>query len=269
MGAVMAFDSKEYFKAYRTTDEYRAKVREYKKRKREELINSPEYIEAKRQKALIVAENYKARQKRSSLRYHQKHREAINARAREKWRLAHPPKPAKPKLTEEEKRAKQRAASIAYYYANKEQCKANIHKWMQANKDRMRELVRAWQKKNPEKYKAARKQYNENNKEHVKTLAKAAEERRFAENPDKIRARRKVYKAKTKANNPEKYIEMQRAGVRRAGKKRVEEMHEKYINHLLTKSSGIKLKIEEIPKELIEVKRLQLLIRRFTNEKRD
>jgi hypothetical protein len=266
MGVVMAFDSKEYLKAYRTTDEYRAKAREYKRRKRQELINSPEYIEAKRQKALIVAENYKAKKRRSDLKYYQKNKETINAKARERWRLAHPPKPAKPKLTEEEKLAKQRAYSIAYYYANKEQCKANINKWMQENKDRMRELVRAWRKKNPEKYKESRKKYNENNKERIKELAKANAERRFAERPDEIRARRKASKARTKAKYPEKYIEMQRAGVRRAGKKRVEVMHEAYINHLLTKSSGIKLKVEEIPKELIEAKRLQLLIKRELNK---
>jgi len=39
-------------------------------------------------------------------------------------------------------------------------------------------------------------------------------------------------------------------------------MKDSYINHLLTKGSGLKLKVEEVPTELMEAKRLQLMIKR-------
>jgi hypothetical protein len=257
----MAYD-KEYYAAYRSTEEYKAKVREYKRRKREELINSPEYIEAKRQKAIIVAANYKAKKRRSSLKYFYKNREALNAKAREQWRLKHPPKPKKPAMTKEEKRLKQLANSIAYYHANKEKCKANIKKWQVNNRERMNELVRNWQEKNPEKYKEMRKRHAEKNKKIISERNKIYHARKFAENPDAVRKERQERKKRLLASNPEKYLEMRRRGVSRAGKKRVGQMKDSYINHLLTKGSGLKLKVEEVPTELMEAKRLQLMIKR-------
>lgn len=50
-------------------------------------------------------------------RYREKHREHCR-RSAAKRRAAQPPKPQKPKLTEEEKIAQRRARSLAYYYAH-------------------------------------------------------------------------------------------------------------------------------------------------------
>ena len=190
--------------------------------------------------------------------YREKNLEEMRAKARERYAQAHPPQPKLPKKTLEEKRAYQRA----YYQANKERCKELTKKWVANNRERMCKIVRDWQKKNPERYKELRQNYVTKNKEHVKQIAKAGRDRRFAENPEKVRQARRDVREKQKAKDPERYIEMRRAYIRKSSKKLVAEITEGYVAHLLSKSTGFRLHSSGIPKELIEAKRLQLMIKR-------
>jgi hypothetical protein len=203
---------------------------------------------------------YKDMEKRRACKkaYREKNAEALRAKAREKYAQAHPPQPKKPKKTDEERRAYQRA----YREANKERCNELVKKWAENNKDRVKELARDWQKKNPERYKELRQNYVNKNKEHILQVAKAGRDRRYAENPEKVREARKALKARQMAKNPEKFIEMRRAVIRRASKKLVAEITDGYVAHLLAKSSGYRLLANEVPRELLEAKRLQLMIKR-------
>jgi hypothetical protein len=193
--------------------------------------------------------------------YREKNLEEMRAKAREKYAQAHPPQPKKPTKTLEEKRAYQRAYQRAYYQANKERCKELTKKWVANNKERMREIVRDWQKKNPERVKEQRKQYRKENGEHVRTLAKIQRARRRAENPEKVKAQHKAAKERQKVNNPN-YITLRRNTTQRAQKRRVAQIRDGYVAHLLSKSTGFRLHAGDIPKELIEAKRLQLMIKR-------
>jgi hypothetical protein len=190
--------------------------------------------------------------------YREKNAEALRAKAREKYAQAHPPKPKKPTKTLEEKRAYQRA----YREANKEKCKELTKKWAENNKDRVKELTRDWQKKNPERFKELTQRYRANNKEHIRQVAKIARDRRYAENPEKVGEARKALKARQMAKDPERFIEMRRAVIRKSSKKLVAEITDGYVAHLLAKSSGYRLLANEVPKELLEAKRLQLMIKR-------
>lgn len=190
--------------------------------------------------------------------YREKNLEEMRAKARERYAQAHPPQPKKTKWTEEYRREYQRA----YYQANKEKCKELTKKWVANNRERMREIVRGWQVNNPERIKELRQNYITKNKEHIKQLAKAGRDRRFAENPEKVRQARKDVREKQKAKDPERYMEMRRTYIRKSSKKLVAEITEGYVAHLLSKSTGFRLHSSVIPKEMIEAKRLQLMIKR-------
>jgi len=202
--------------------------------------------------------------RKKNKKYREKNLEVLRAKARERWAMNNPPKPKKPTRTDEERRAYQRA----YYQANKERITALTKKWQQENKERMREIVRKWQINNPERLKELRRRHYENNREHVLALTKAGRDRRFAENPEKVREARRARVAKEFAKDPEKYIQRRREYIRVSGKRRTEEIRDGYVAHLLAKSTGFRLQAEDLPKELIEAKRLQLLIRRELNEER-
>ena len=207
---------------------------------------------------------YKDMEKRRACKkaYREKNAEVLRAKAREKYAQAHPPQPKKPKKTDEERRAYQRAYQRAYREANKERCNELVKKWAENNKDRVKELTRDWQKKNPERFKELTQRYRANNKEHIRQVAKIARDRRYAENPEKVREARKALKARQMAKDPERFIEMRRAVIRRSSKKLVAEITDGYVAHLLAKSSGYRLLANEVPKELLEAKRLQLMIKR-------
>jgi len=200
--------------------------------------------------------------RKKNKKYRENNLERLRAEARERYAQANPPKPKKPTKTLEEKRAYQRA----YYQANKERVTALTKKWQQENKERMREIVRKWQINNPKRYEELRQQYRDRNKEKIREYAKQGARRRFAENPEKVREARRARVAKEFAKDPEKYIQRRREYIRVSGKRRTEEIRDGYVAHLLAKSTGFRLKTEDLPKELIEAKRLQLLIRRELNE---
>ena len=202
--------------------------------------------------------------RKKNKKYREKNLEMLRAKARERYAKTYQPKPKKPPRTDEERLAYQRA----YYQANKERVTALTKKWQEENKERMREIVRNWQINNPEKLKELRKRYYENNREYVLALAKKNRDKQFAENPEKVREARRARVAKEFAKNPEKYLEKRRQYIRVSGKRRTEEIRDGYVAHLLAKSTGFRLQADDLPKELIEAKRLQILIRRELYEKR-
>jgi hypothetical protein len=201
--------------------------------------------------------------------YYERNAEALRIKARKNYAQAHPPKPKKPKKTDEEKRAYQREYRLEYYAKNKEECKERSKKWQLENKERMHEIVKKSQTKYAEKYKLQQQKYRKENRKHINQVAKVARDRRYMEDPEKVRKARKALKARQMARNPERYIERRRLYIRKASKKLVEEVTDGYVAHLLAKSSNHRLLATELPKELIEAKRLQILIRREVNEKRE
>jgi hypothetical protein len=92
--------------------------------------------------------------------------------------------------------------------------------------------------------------------------------RRYAQDPDKIRAQRKANKQKQFEKDPVAYVAKRNELLRRWSKRKVDSLKDEYVAHLLAKSTGVKLKAKDIPQELIEAKRLHVLIQReVRNEK--
>ena len=133
--------------------------------------------------------------------------------------------------------------------------------------------------KDPEKLRAKRARFRAKHKERLKA------ERSSEESKSKRRAKY----AERKVNNPEwaayqlekalrnkqvrklkdpiAFREKRNAHRRKECKQWVEQAGDSYINILLS-NTGVKLALYEVPKELIEAKRLQLLIQReVRNEK--
>jgi hypothetical protein len=133
--------------------------------------------------------------------------------------------------------------------------------------------------KDPEKLRAKRARFRAKHRERLKAERSSEESK----------AKRRAKYAEKKATNPEwaayqlekslrnrqalkikdppLFREKANAYRRKESKRFVEQAGDRYINTLLSKT-GVKLDLYEVPKELIEVKRLQLLIQReVRNEK--
>jgi hypothetical protein len=123
---------------------------------------------------------------------------------------------------------------------------------------------KAWQKayRSTEEFKAKRRA--------TRDLVKNREDckKYYANNYDKISAKHKEYYLKP--NVVERVKEQKKFYQQTTGKitkkKYIEELHDTYICNQMCRNSNLQHK--DIPKELIEAKRLQLLIRRITDEKR-
>jgi hypothetical protein len=161
----------------------------------------------------------------------------------------------------------------AYYEANKEKLRAQGREWYaknperakeyyKQNKEKMCKAVKEWIKANPERHKANRKEYETANKEKLRAQSKASAKRRYEENPQKIREQRKAVKQRQFEKDPAAYVAKRNAILRRSAKRKVDEVRDNYVAHLLAKSTGVKLRAEDIPQELIEAKRLHVLIQR-------
>ena len=167
----------------------------------------------------------------------------------------------------------------AYYEANKEKLRAQVDAWhaknpeyakeyYKQNKERLNQIAKDWIKANPERHKANRKEYESKNREKLNKQALAALKRRYEQDPDKVRAQRKANKQRQMEKDPASYVAKRNEVLRRCSKRMVDEARDNYIAHLLGKSTGVKLKADQIPKELIEAKRLQIQITRsIKNEK--
>jgi hypothetical protein len=199
--------------------------------------------------------------------WYEKNKEIINAKKRERYHLTKPPpKPEKPKKTDEEIRARQKA----YYQKNREKILTQMRAWQAANSEYMKEQAKKWQQNNKERVIEYRKKYYEENSERLKQRSKEWVKKAFEENPDKIRAERRRRKKEAKAKDPERYNMMTSKWNRKTGKAVVSELRDCYIKQLLCKHPVVKrLSAKDIPQEMVEAKRLEIKIRRELNEKRN
>jgi hypothetical protein len=116
--------------------------------------------------------------------------------------------------------------------------------------------LKLWKKANPDKVKAQRK------RKHAKYPEKRREERkrRRINNPEKWKAYQKRKRESEKARDPEKYKAKRDAQKQRAR----ERLANWYIKNLLVRGSNLSRK--DIPQELVEAKRLEVLITRKVKE---
>ena len=126
-----------------------------------------------------------------------------------------------------------RKITLASYYKHRVKRRTYAQEYRKENKERLNADARADYHANLEHYRGKCKKYHMNNKDKIK---------------DKNKKWRKLNVDKLTAMN----------------KKKVEELTDSYVRGQLTKRSKIKI---DIPQEFIEVKRLQIKIRRLANEK--
>ena len=195
--------------------------------------------------------------------YHNKNREALNAKARIKYHLNKPPpKPKKPPKTAEEKRAYQRE----YYAKNRDKLLAIAKEWQKQNPDYYKE----WLQKNKEHVKEVRKVHRQKNREKINAQALAQQKKSFLADPEKVRAARKLSKAKQKAKDPQKYNAMCNRANKKMYRKMSDELRDSYVKLILSKGGVVgRIPADCIPQELIEAKRVEIQIRRYLNEERN
>ena len=143
--------------------------------------------------------------------------------------------------------------STTYYERNKEKIREYQKKYYEENKERIKQLKRKWDSENREK---------------IREYVRKQTEKAFKEDPEKVRAARRLRKAKQKAKDPVRYNAMANAVNKKQYRKMVDELWDCYVRRLLCKHEGV-LSAKDIPQELIEAKRLEVQIRRMVNEKRN
>ena len=116
--------------------------------------------------------------------------------------------------------------------------------------------LKLWKKANPDKVKAQRK------RKHAKYPEKRAEEkkRRRINNPEKWKAYLKRRRESKKTRDPESWKAKRKAEKQRAR----ERLSDGYIKSLLVRATSLSRR--DIPQELIEAKRFELLITRKVKE---
>jgi hypothetical protein len=193
--------------------------------------------------------------------YYAKNKEVIRAKARARHHANKPPpKPAKPKKTYEEIRARQKE----YYQKNREKILVDMKARYAANPEYHKE----YRENNQERIKEHRDKYYVENKEKIYQWSREQQRKAFEKNPDKVRAMRRLSKKKQKAKDPQRYNAMMRKSNEKTQKAIVSELRDCYIRQLLCKHPVIKrLLPKDIPQELVEAKRLEIQIRRLINEK--
>ena len=138
----------------------------------------------------------------------------------------------------------------AYYEANIEIIKVKMKKYVEANKEKIRARQKIWVEENAERLKLYRHQRYMDNWGEIKRKQTIYR----AKNKDKINERVKAYR-----NIPENKEHKKQIGKIYA-RKNIDSLADMYILQLLYK--GQKYKDNKVPKELIEAKRMQLLIKR-------
>ena len=130
--------------------------------------------------------------------------------------------------------------------------------------EKSRKIQLASQHKHRDKRMAYKKKYREENKERLNADARLD----YYANLEHYRGKCKKYYAINKDSISEAHKKWRKLNVDKLtamNKKKVEELTDSYVRGQLLKRSVIKI---DIPNELIEVKRLQIKIRRIANEKR-
>ena len=147
----------------------------------------------------------------------------------------------------------------AYYEANREHLNELVMVWRRKNYATLNEYLRKWKAKNPEKV----EQYKEVSKPRARAYAKE----KYWENPEAAKLKVKQYKAANSEIVKTKIKEWKKSNkehLRRYYKKKTEQLSDPYIrSKLATNHKGERtLRSEDIPQELVELKRFQLLIQR-------
>ena len=157
-----------------------------------------------------------------------------------------------------------------YYEINKEKIRPRQKEYYKNNREKLLVNQKAQYAANPEYYKEYAKEWRAKNKDKVNQYCYKQQKKAFERDPDKVREARRRNKARQKAKNPERYNMMANKWNRKTAKAVVSELRDCYIKQLLCKHGVVtRLSAKDIPQELVEVKRLEIQIRRLINEKRN
>jgi hypothetical protein len=145
--------------------------------------------------------------------------------------------------------------------SNCKQCSKNYDKQFFSDPERLAQRrkknakrMQKYRIEHPEKVKESEDKYRKNNLERLQKRGRELYEIR----KDIYNERRR----KQRCDNPIKARALSNARAKRAK----ENLTDHYVRNMIVNGSNIRLKLKEIPKELIEAKRLQLLIRRMAHE---
>jgi len=143
----------------------------------------------------------------------------------------------------------------SYYEANKERIQEQIREWNKQHPN----YTRDWQKENSEKH----KQHRENARPRARERAKE----KYWENPEAARLKVRQYKAaniETVKAKKKEWNESNRPHLRAYYNKQTKQLSDSYIRNKLAANHKRErtLRSEDIPQELVELKRFQLLLRR-------
>jgi transketolase len=158
--------------------------------------------------------------------------------------------------------------SKSYYQNNIEKVKERIIKYRQNNPEKLNGACKKYRQNNPEKIKEARKKHYQYNTEKVKEESKKhyqnntekvkeAKKKYYQNNPEKLNAACKKYRQ----NNPEK--------VKEKSKKAMLGLSDSYVAMTIRGNSFKGWKIEDIPKELIDLKRNAIKLKREIKTKQN
>ena len=143
----------------------------------------------------------------------------------------------------------------AYYKANKERIQEQLREWNKQHPN----YTRNWQKENLEKH----KQHRENARPRARERAKE----KYWEDPEAARLKVRQYKAaniETVKVKKKEWNQSNRPHLRAYYNKQTKQLSDSYIRNKLAANHKRErtLRSEDIPQELVELKRFQLLLRR-------
>jgi hypothetical protein len=143
----------------------------------------------------------------------------------------------------------------AYYEANKERIKEQIRDWNKKHPS----YTRDWQKQNPEKHKQHRENARPRAREHMRE--------QYWKDPEAARLKVRQYKAaniETVKAKKKEWNQANRPHLRAYHNSKTKQLSDSYIRNKLAANHkrDRTLRSEDIPQELVELKRFQLLIQR-------
>jgi hypothetical protein len=148
----------------------------------------------------------------------------------------------------------------AYYETNKERCKAQMREWNKKNPD----YWANWQKENPDKVKQHRAAARPRAREYMRE--------QYWKDPEAARLKVRQYKAaneKTVKAKKKEWNQSNKEHLRKYFSRKTAELSDSYIRNKLAANHKRErtLRSKDIPQELVELKRLQiLLLRELKNE---
>jgi len=148
-----------------------------------------------------------------------------------------------------------------YYQVNKEKTLEQKKQYRQANKEKIKERKKKYYQVNKEKTLEHNKQYRQANKEKIKERKK----KYYQANKEKTLEHSKQYRQANKEK-----IEQYNKQYRQANKEKLKEkskdnrnkLVDPYIKTIISKQTNGMLKAKDIPQELIELKRNNIILKR-------